>query len=153
MPQFQEKLRVVNGNLSAFEKASDDDLKKLDDRRTAITNTVNGLIDEEKRKREECGRNEGTEMQKQSCQLNTKIEYLKKMTTCLDSNIDAYNDYDLLEMDQEMTKTLQEVESYDVSPTISGLKFVPGKINKHQIKEMIGDVKKTSTSRTKVSTM
>ena len=153
IPQCHEKLHVVYGNISAVETAGEEDVKTLEDRRSAVINTVNRIIDEEKRKREEWVTNQSTEIQEQSRPFEAKIEYLEKMTTCLGSNIDAYNDHDLLEMDQTMLKTLEEVKLYDVISVLPRLKFVPGKINVNQMKEMIGNVEETTTTSTNVSTM
>ena len=45
-------------------------------------------------------------MEEQRRQLLTKIEYIEKMTTSLDSNNGAYSDYDVIEMEQEMLAAL-----------------------------------------------
>ena len=54
-----------------------------------------------------------------------KVSYIAKMISCLDSNIAAYNDFDLLEMEQAMLSALAEVESFNVD-TSSAVAYVPG---------------------------
>ena len=51
MPRCREKLRAVDLNISEVEKASDDDQKKLEERRTSMIETINQIIDEQKQKR------------------------------------------------------------------------------------------------------
>ena len=71
---------------------------KLKERQTTLVNLVNQIIDELKVRRDELERNESGEESK--CRdLEIKLDFVEKMTTCLDSNIAAYNDFDLLEME------------------------------------------------------
>ena len=144
MPRCREKLRVVEDNISAVEKASDD-MSKLEERRTAMINAINKTIDEQKRKRKEIKEEKRTKLDEHHFRLRTKIEYLDKMTTSLDGNIGAYTDYDLLEMEQEMLTALEEVEKYDVERVSSEVTFVPGQIIQGQIEEMIGEIKESDT--------
>ena len=74
----------------------------------------------------------------------TKIEYLNKMTSSLDSNISAYNDYDVIEMEQDMLSALKEVESDIASRSTSVVKFLPGEINEKAIENMIGRIEETA---------
>ena len=145
MPRCRNKLRVVEDNISTVEKASDDDMTKLEERRTAMINAINQTIDEQKRKREEIKEEKRTKLNEHRFRLKTKIEYLEKMTTSLDNNIGAYTDYDLLEMEQDMLTALEEVEKYDVALVSSRVTFVPGEINQELIEEMIGEIKESDT--------
>ena len=145
MPRCRKKLRVVEDNISTVEKASDDDMAKFEERRTAMINAINQTIDEQKRKREEITEEKRSKLNEHSFRLRTKIEYLDKMTTSLDSNIDAYTDYDLLEMEQDMLIALEEVEKYDVERVSSEVTFVPGEIIQGLIEEMIGEIKESDT--------
>ena len=144
MPRCRKKLRTVDDNISVVEKASDDDMKKLEARRTEIINVVNQIIDEQKRKREKCRTKETTIMKEQSGQLRAKIDYLDKMTSKLDKNIAAYTDHDVIEMEQELLITLHEVESCDVVRAATAVTFVPGDIEKEQLHEMIGTLEETA---------
>ena len=45
---------------------------------------------------------DGVETESKSRNFEKNLNYVEKMTTCLDSNIAAYNDFDLLEMEQGM---------------------------------------------------
>ena len=56
----------------------------------------------------------------------TMIEYLDKMTTSLNSNIGAYTDFDVIEMETEMLKALTELDAYDVGVPDTAVTFVPG---------------------------
>ena len=143
MPRCREKFRDVEANISAVEKASDEDMTKLEERRTAMINAINQTIDEQKRKREEIKEEKRTKLDEHRLRLKTKIEYLDKITTSLDGNIGAYTDYDLLEMEQEMLTALEEVEKYDVERVSSEVTFVPGEIIQELIAAMIGEIKES----------
>ena len=146
MPRCREKLRVVEDNICTVEKASDDDMTKLEERRTAMINAINKTIDEQKRKRKEIKEEKRTKLNEHRFRLRTKIEYLDKMTTSLDSNIGAYTDYDLLEMEQEMLTALEEVEKCDVERVSSEVTFIPGEVVQGQIEEMIGEIKESDVN-------
>ena len=143
MPPCREKLRVIDDNISAMEKKSDEDVQTLEGRRTAMINVVNRIFDEIKRKREGYKKEESTKMQEQSYRLRTKIEYLDKMISSLDTNIGVYADYDVIEMELNMLTALREVESLEVDRSSSAVKFVPGKINEGEIEKMIGCIEET----------
>ena len=132
----REKLRSVK----IIQRNQEEVRSKLEERRTTIINFVNRIIDEEKGK---CGR---LETESKSRNFEKNLNYVEKMTTCLDSNIAAYNDFDLLEMEQGMLVALAEVESYNVDITASTLEFVPGKINEDIIRGLIGKIQETETN-------
>ena len=144
MPRCREKLRVIDDNISAVEKASDDDVKKLEERRNAMISVINRIFDEKKRKREGCTMEESRKFKEQNHQLLTKIEYLDKMTSSLDGNIRAYNDYDIIVMELDMLSVLREVESQDVDRSTSIVKFVPGEINEGELENMVGSIEETT---------
>ena len=85
-------------------------------------------------------------MKEQSRNLRTKIEYLDKITSSLDDNIGAYNDHDVIEMEQEMLTALHEVETCEVDGNVSIVKFVPGKINEGQLREMTSTLEETTVT-------
>ena len=140
MPLCREKVRTIDDNLSIFEKASDEDLKKLEEKRVEMISSINRVIDEQKRKREELQNREITTMREQSRQLRNKIKYLEKITSSLENNIATYTDYDVIEMEQDMLQSLKEVESHEISYPASNINFVPGEINLEQLEEMIGAI-------------
>ena len=150
LPWCREKLRAIDDNISAGEKASDEDVKMLEERRTVITGMVNQMFDEKKEKREEIKREESIKMKEERHKMRTKIEYLDKMTSSLDSNIGAYNDYDVIEMTQKMLTVLREVDSIDVIGATT-LMFVPGDINQEAIEEMIGAMVETMLTHGNIS--
>ena len=51
MPRCREKLHVVDENIADVEKAGDEDVKRLENKRTAMIDEINQVIDEQKRKR------------------------------------------------------------------------------------------------------
>ena len=65
------------------------------------------------------------------------------MTKSLDGNIDAYTDFDVIEMENDMLKALTELEAYDVGVPGTEVIFVPGEINRAVIAEMIGRIEET----------
>ena len=146
IPRCRKKLRTVDVNISEAEKASDEDLKKLEERRSAMINAVNQIIDEQKNKRIDIKEKECTKLGENRSQLRAKIEYLDKMTTSLDSNIDAYTDFDVIEMEIDMLKALTELEAYDVGVPDTNVTFVPGEINRAVIEEMIGMIEETTVN-------
>ena len=146
MPRCRETLRAVDVKISDVEKASDEDVKRLEERRTAMIDAINQIVDEQKRKRTAIKERESTKFQEDRFQLRTKIEYLDKMTTSLDSNISAYTDFDVIEMEIGMLKALSELEAYDVRVPVTEVTFAPGEINRALIAEMIGRIEETSAS-------
>ena len=144
MPGCREKLHVVDGNIATLDKDSDDDVKKMEERRTAMLSVINRIFDEKKRKREGYTMEESKKLKEQSRQLMTKIEYLDKMTSSLDSNISAYNDYAVIEMELDMLKALREVESHNVTCAASKVEFVPGEINVRELENMMGSIEETT---------
>ena len=128
LPKFTKKLRGIK---KIAEKGRDEDCKKLEEKRTSLINMINRIIDERKRKR--------NEIVDEASLMERKLDYLESITISLDSNIGAYNDYYLLEMEQEMLTALQEVESYDVDRAAT-VKFVSGEINEGLVAKMIGEL-------------
>ena len=127
-----------------MDEACEKDLKMLEDRRTAMIGIVNQMFDEKKQNREELREVDSTNMKEERHKIKTKIDYLDNMTSSLDTNISAYSDYDVIEMEQEMLAALREVESYNVNVVATVAKFVPGKIKQEAIEEMIGVIEETT---------
>ena len=146
IPRCREKLRAVDGNIADVEKASDEDVKKMEERRIEMIDAINQIIDEQKGKRVEIKEKESTKLQEDRSHLITKIEYLDKMTTSLDSNIGAYTDFYLIEMEIAMLKALAELEAYNVGVPDTETTFVPGEINRAVIAEMIGRIEETTVN-------
>ena len=144
MPRCREKLRAVELNISEVEKASDDDLKKLEEKRSAMINAVNQIVDEQKKNRIAIKEKECAKLGEDRSKLRKKMEYLNKMTTNLDINIDAYSDFDVIEMEIDMIKALADLEAYQVGVSNTEVKFVSGEINRAVIAEMIGRIEETT---------
>ena len=128
-----------------MKKASDEDLKKLEGKRAEMISSINRVIDEQKRKREELQNREITTMREQSRQLWTKIKYLEKITSSLENNISTYSDYDVIEMEKDMLKSLEKVESHEISFPASTINFVPGELNLEQLEEKIGTIEEETS--------
>ena len=146
IPRCREKLRAVDGIIVDVEKANDEDVKMLEKRRTKMIDAINQIIDEQKRKRIDIKEKESTKLRDDRSQLMTKIEYLDKMTTSLDSNIGAYTDFDVIEMEIEMLQALAELDAYDVGVPDTEVTFVPGEINRGVIADMIGSIEETTAN-------
>ena len=147
MPQYREKIRIIDGNISDEEKACDEDVKKLEERRTAMIDAVDQIIEEQKRKRVEIKKRESEKLIEQRLHLVTKIEYLDKMTSSLDSNISAYTDFDVIEMKQGMLTALREVESVNVNFAATEMTFVQGEIDHGLMKKMVGTKEEKATAK------
>ena len=148
MSRCREKLSVIGDNISTVEKARDDDVKSLEERRTFMINIINEFVDEQKRQREEYTYHESAKMKEQLNELIKKIEYLDKMTSSLDDNITAYSDYDVIEMEQDMLTALEDAESCEVNSAVTAVRFVPGEIDKSGIEKMFGKILDTTTTNT-----
>ena len=146
MPRCREKMRTVDRTIADVDKSSAEDVKRLEERRSAMIDAVNQIIDEQKRKRIAIKEKESRKLQEDRSQLRTKIEYLDKMTSSLDSNIGAYTDFDVIEMEIEMLKALAELEAYDVGIPDTDVTYVPGEINRAVIAEMIGRIEETAVN-------
>ena len=133
--KYKEKLRGVD---KAIEQSRQKDIAKLEERQTAFMDVVNRIINEQKRRRNDLARESSETMKRNNRALEKKLEYLEKMTRSLDSNITAYSDYDLLEMEKEMLTVLNEIEANDLDLAVSIVKFAPGQINQGLIEKMIG---------------
>ena len=146
MPRSREKLRIFDENISDVEKASDEDVKKLEEIGNVMIDAINQIIDEQKRKRMAIKEKNSTKLKEDRSQLRTKLEYLDKMTTSLDSNIGAYTDFDVIEMEIEMLKALAELEAYNVGVPDTEVTYVPGEINRAVIAEMIGRIEEKTAN-------
>ena len=146
MSRCTERMSVAENNISSLERACDDDIKKLEERGSAMIDTISQIIDAQKRKREEMKENESKRMKELSRELRTKIQYLEKMTSRFENNISEYTDHDIIEMDMHMLTVLREIESVDVDCIDTAVKFESGKINEAQLEEMIGKIEQTATN-------
>ena len=116
------------------EKEWKEDLRKLEERRIVLISILNRIVDEKKKKRDDLARKQIKEIKK----LEPKLSYLEKITTSLDSNIAAYSDYDVIEMEQQMLAVMGEVESYDDELAALGAAFVQGEVDEALLEKMIG---------------
>ena len=121
-------------------------MKRLEKKRTAMIDEINQVIDEQKRKQIVVKEKESRNMRDDRSQFRTKIDYLDKMTTSLDSNIGAYTDFDVIEMEIKMLKALTELEAYNGDRSITEVKYVPGEINRAAIAEMIDRIEETTAT-------
>ena len=144
LPKYREKLRVVNNNISAEEEKRKEDLQRLEERRVAIIEVVNGIIDAKKRNRNEISKNVTAGMSRQGKKLDKMIQFLEKMSTSLYSNIRAYSDFDVIEMERDMMRALEEVEEFHVDIGTSPVVFMPGVIDAELIGKMVGNTTEAS---------
>ena len=144
LPQCREKLRGMDIVHKTAEKKKKEELKKLEEKRSAIINMVNHAIDKQKRKMNELARNVKAMMEKERREQQQNLENLEKLMLRLDTNIADYKDYSVIEMERDMLKTLKEVESYDMNIATSSIKFLPEELNKELIKKINGVVDETA---------
>ena len=111
-----------------------EDSNKLEEQRKIVINLVNEIVDEKKKRRDDLM----NEQIKEIKGIEKKLDYLDKMTTSLDTNIAAYSDYDVIEMEQQMLRVVTEVESYDVD--VNAVTFLPGEVDRGLIQAMIGKI-------------
>ena len=138
----QENLSIVKSNL----KRRSEDLQKLEEIRTGIIHIVDRIIYEQKLQMQKPDDLQSSKtMTRDECyELQTKLEYVDKMTTSLDRNITTYSDFDVIEMEQDLFKAVGELESYHGILSTSARKLAPWKKNEeiyqkliHEIEELI----------------
>ena len=149
LPRYRQKLRGVDDNISAVEKWKDDDVSKLEKRRTDIMKIVNSVIDDKRRTREELSREEILEMKDERQKLSKKVEYLEKLSNSLNVNIGEYSDHDVIEMEQVMLSTKEELASYDIKNDTAFIELNLGEMNEEIVEKMVGEVKKNKSMQVK----
>ena len=142
LKECQEKLRIFK---EAVKDYIEKDMEKLEKRRVVLINLINHFIDEQKKKRDDLARNEKT-MDSKCHDLQNKLDYVEKLTTCLESNNAEYSDYDVIEAEQNMLTALEEIEQYNVNRPASVVRYVPGDINEGSLREMIGTIEDSTTN-------
>ena len=142
LPKCRKSLNVIEKSMAKFRNK---DIKTLGERRTAIIDVVNHIIDEQKRIRDDMQKNIKAKMDRKRNELEQKLYYLEKITMSLDINIASYNDFDLLQIEQEMLNALAEAEAFDVKGAIPMVMFSPGEIKEELIREMIGSIWETGS--------
>ena len=150
LPKVREKVRSIDNNLSDIETQRDEDLTKLEERKTVLINMINSVAEKQKGIRNAVASRQSAHLEGRRHQLCKKMEYLEKMTTSLDTNVYAYNDYDLIEMERDMLKVLTEAESYEESTLKTS--FTLGEINPEELEKMIiGEIEETETKKGSVN--
>ena len=120
-------------------------MEKLEERRVELIERINHIIDEQKKKRDDLARNEKT-MDSKCHDLQKKLDYVEKLTTCLESSNAEYSDYDVIETDQKMLTALEEIEQCNVNRPASVVRYVPGDINEGLLRGMIGTIEDSTTN-------
>ena len=127
---------------------NEEDRKKyqqaLEERRAVIIEAVNKLIDEKKKVVDKTADRKCAAFEGKRNKVGKIVEYVEKMTNSLDQNIGAYSDYDLIEMEQDL---LREVEQLDMlcAQTDGRVLFSPGQIDPIAIEKMVGEVNTDNT--------
>ena len=122
------------------EEKRQQDSNKLEEQRKIVINLINEIADEKKKKRDDLA----SEQIKEIKGIEKKLDYLDKMATSLDTNIAAYSDYDVIDMEEQMLRVVTEVESYDVD--VDAVTFLPGEVDRGLIEGMIGEIDDGTTT-------
>ena len=145
MPKCRDKIRGMSEKAveKAMERKKKEDLKQLEERRTAIISMVNRTIDQQKQKRSELAGKVRAKMEKERRALPKKLDDLETIMKRLNINISEFKDYELIEKEQDMLKILEDVESYDVDISASAVKFLPGELNQELVEKLVGAIDET----------
>ena len=141
LPKYRQNLQGIDDSISTVEKGRNEDVCKLEKRRTDIINIVNRVIDDKKRTREELAQTEISEMKDERQKISDKVEYLEKVSTSLDVNIGEYSDHDVIETEQEMLLTKEELESYVVKRNAASVELFFEELNQELVLKMTGQIK------------
>ena len=140
LPRCMVKLRDIDRHILDEEESCDEDIKKLENVRMDIIGNVNKIVDEKQGLREEIRKKENAIMTGNQIDLNKKVKFIEKMASSLESNIEAYSDYDVIEMELDMLTTLEEVRSYDIGCRTSLVIIKVGDISSDAIEDLIGEI-------------
>ena len=108
-------------------------MQKLEDRRTAMIDAVNEVANKMKQARDKLSRNESTALKRKRLQLGKTMKYLDDIAAGIST--DSKDSSHVTELEKEMLKISDEVESYDTG----NRRFVTGELNYASLEKMFGD--------------
>ena len=137
IPKCRQRLQEIDDNILAEEKRKDDDMQNLEDRRTAMIDAVNEVANKMKQARDKLPRKESTALKRKRLQLGKTMKYLENIAAGIST--ESKDSSQVTELEKEMLKISDEVESYDTGNCNQSVRFVTGELNHASLEEMFGD--------------
>ena len=136
LPELKQKLSGVKLRYGQLEKMREKELQALENSRVALVEMVNEIAEKMKQKHKEITQNELRSIENEENDKNIMLEHLVKTITSLDTNIGAYSDYDLIEMQQRMMTEVEQLHASNVEKRENI--FTPGSIDSTALEQMVG---------------
>ena len=136
IPKCRQRLQEIDDNILAEEKRKDEDMQKLEDRRTAMIDAVNEVANKMKQARDKLSRKESTALKRKRLQLGKTMKYLDDIAAGIST--DSKDSSHVTELEKEMLKISDEVESYDTGNSNLSVRFVTGELNHASLEKMFG---------------
>ena len=111
---YKENLRDTKQRKYSNEEKKQAYLRKLEEARIAIIDTANNIVEKKRKKCNDLFEHERKSLEKKETEATEWLEYMKKMTSSLDTNIKAYSDYDVVEMEMKMMDMFQKLKTCDI---------------------------------------
>ena len=140
LPLCKCKQRDIEKQILDIEESCAEDTKKIENVRAAIICDVNKIVETKQGRREAIRKDEFAAMKGRQADLDKKVQFIEKMVSSLESNIEAYSDYDVIEMELDMQTTLEDVRSFEVDCRTPSVIFKAGEISRNAIEEMVGEI-------------
>ena len=148
---FQEELTLIKNRKATSEERQQKHLERLEDTRIAIIDAVNKIVDKKKQNIIEFAREECESLKKKETKVTEMLEYIEKMTKSLDTNINAYSDYDVIEMEQGMLTMFEKLKKDRIDTDVSSEAYVPGEMDTDALDRIVGGMKLKETFLVKSS--
>ena len=114
LPAFKLKLSAIKQRKSTNEEKRHTFLTKLDDTRLALIDEVNKIAGKMRQIYNDLFKEECKSLEKKETKATELLEYMETMTYSLDTNIRAYSDCDVIEMEQGMSKMFEKLKTCDM---------------------------------------
>ena len=150
IPKCRQRLQEIDDNILAEKKRKEEDMQKLEDRRTAMIDAVNNVADHMKQARDKLSRKESTAFKRKRLQLGKKMQYLENIVAGVST--DADENSHVTELEKEMLKILNELDSYDAGHAVLSIRFVTEEIEHTSLEKMFGEgVEQTDMKSSKMA--
>ena len=140
LSNFKKYVEDIDTRICTNTENNKRNIELLEYTRVTLIDSVNKFIENRKQQVEELTEKEADCLTKERRELVKRLDYVEKMTTALDSNIAAYSDFDLLEMEEEMLTEVEKLRTYKVANNRKVPVFLPGKIDLNSLQKIIGEV-------------
>ena len=146
MPKFKKYVEDIDARISTNTAKRQKNIGSLENSRVSIIDSVNKIIEKRKQQVEEFTEKQGDSLMKERQELVRRLDYVEKMTTALDSNVEAYSDFDLFEMEEEMLTEVRKLWTYNSANNSKVSVYLPGKMDVGVLHKMIGEVQEEDTN-------